>query len=184
MSAKVLNLPKPRSTKPYKHLGARVLNRNTGELGRIVEALPIGKTTWEIHVRDDGAEPSNGRYFDHKWNPGEFARHNVIVAEDYTHHLPDPKARALALLNGPPLPFRHGFYTSREKSVFDEVNKQGGRDDLTFNGGWPALLCLSLWGSREYDLRVEQDQVTGWDSNGDRYAQLAKVLRAKVEAMP
>jgi hypothetical protein len=165
----------------YKHMNKRVLNLHSGSLGTITKAEKRGKTSWEITITYDDTD------YAMQWSPADLASKHDFVDADYHHHLPDPKTRALALINGDRLPNKFGYYVSRVQKAWDEVNQRGGMDSITYCSSYPASLGITLWGARrtarESDLDVDVRDLKNRDPHKDTYDQLHAALRAKVEAM-
>lgn len=163
-----------RSNKPYKHIGKRLVNIPSGSIGRITSAVPVGKTSWNITVKWE-----NGGQMD--WGPSELFKMNLMVPEDYKHPDTNPRERALKLLAGEPLHGRIGYYVGRGLKISCHLPIVNAEDTLTFHATWPSTLSMHLWGVPGGSIGCCSDQIEGWDSNGDRYQQLAAALRKKID---
>lgn len=168
----------------YKHLRKRVLNVNTGSFGRIVGAVPDGKTVWRVTVAyDDGHSFS--------WSNRELLKIHELVAEDYALHLPAARGRALAIvadLEKNPLGGMVGHYTGKEYVVLDAVSGRSEFDTVTFYPGWHPSLSISLWGafdaSKHLSVRLEDQEARVAQSYEDRFKLMLAKVKALAEAMP
>jgi hypothetical protein len=179
-------MPVIKPTQIYKHMNKRVLNLHSGSLGTIIKAEKRGKTSWEIKVVFDNSP------YHHTWSPRDLFQHNELVADDYEHHLPPAKGRALFLVSDTLLAELkkaahgvYGNYISRVQKAWDEVNKRGGMDAITYCPSFPATLNISLWGVRKADHNLSVDYRDIYrDPQEDKFDVLAAALKKKVVEMP